>query len=261
MIETCVAPLFVPGDRIEMVAKAARSGADAIIVDLEDAVAPDRKLVARVALKSGLLHKVTVRINAISTDWFGADVEILHTENIVGIILPKTESAQDIALLRNHLIRPVPVVALVETALGVENVGEIARAADRLAFGPLDFAADMGCAPEAEALLYARSRLVLAARVARKPAPLDGVTANVRDPEACRADTDHAARLGFGGRLTIHPAQIPIVLAGFLPSEEEADWARRVMEAPDGATIVDGAMVDAPVRLRARQILARLRVN
>lgn len=257
MIESCIVPLFVPGHRIEILPKAACSGADALIVDLEDAVAQESKQLARSCLGPDLAHDVTVRINAIATEWFEADVASLDAGRVVGVVLPKTESADDIAVLRGLLPKPMPVVALIESGRGLENAGKIAEVAERIAFGSLDFAADLGCGSDAEPLLYARARLVLAARLAGKPAPIDGVTSNFRDLEACRADTVHAAKMGFGGRLCIHPSQVPIVLDGFRPSETDLAWARRVLAAADGAVAVDGAMVDAPVRLRARHILAR----
>ena len=132
---------------------------------------------------------------------------------------------------------------------------------ERLAFGSIDFRLDAGIDGEAEELLYARSRLVLASRVAGILPPLDGVTAALDDPDRLAEDVDHARRLGFGGKLCIHPKQIEAVNRGFVPSEAEALWARRVLEAAGAAGMevvrFEGEMIDRPVIERARGILAR----
>ena len=141
----------------------------------------------------------------------------------------------------------------------MEAARRIAGAGARLAFGSIDFAADIGCAHVREALLSARSELVLASRLAGRAAPLDGVTTSINDPDLVRGDAAHAAMLGFGGKLLIHPAQVEPARAGFRPTPDELAWAERVLAAGrDGrATTVDGAMVDAPVRLRAEQVRRR----
>ena len=257
MIKTAVAPLFVPGDKIEILPKAASSAADAVILDLEDAVASDKKQTARDALKGPLPCDIIVRINDIRTPWFDEDVAALGSPHIVGVMLPKTECAQDLIELKTRLAQPMAIIALVETAKGLENINIISQTCDRLAFGSLDFAADLGCTPDAEALLYARSKFVMAAKLSEKPAPLDGVTPNFRDHQACALDTAHAVKLGFGGKLCIHPSQIDIVQTGFRPSQEEIAWAQQVLASKDGANALDGMMVDAPIRMRAEQILAR----
>ncbi|MEO3997972.1 CoA ester lyase [Mesorhizobium sp. CAU 1732] len=261
MIENCVAPLFVPANRIELLAKAASSGADAIIVDLEDAVAPAAKSDARHALSGSLPMDVIVRINDIRSPWFADDAAALASPGIAGVMLPKTETPDDIATLRAVLARPMPIIALVETPRGVANLDEIAPAAARLAFGTLDYGADLGCGVDSETLLFARSRFVLAARLAGKPAPIDGVTPDYRDITACETDTRHAAKLGFGGKLCIHPNQVHTVMRGFTPSQEELRWAQRVLDTAEGAQGLDGMMVDAPVRVRAHRLLARISVT
>ena len=130
---------------------------------------------------------------------------------------------------------------------------------ERLAFGSIDFQLDTGIDGEAEELLYARSRPVLASRVTGILPPLDGVTAALDDPDRLAADVDRGRRLGFGGKLCIHPKQIEAVNRGFVPSETEISWARRVLEAAEatGAVRFEGEMVDRPVIERARGILAR----
>ncbi|MGI9376323.1 MAG: HpcH/HpaI aldolase/citrate lyase family protein, partial [Tsuneonella suprasediminis] len=127
-----------------------------------------------------------------------------------------------------------------------------------LAFGSIDFAADMGCDHERVALAAARSELVFASRLGGLMAPLDGVTANFRDNALTAEDARYARILGFGGKLAIHPQQVPAIFDGFRPLDEEADWARRVLASGDGAVALDGAMIDAPVRAKARWVIARL---
>ncbi|NPD17715.1 CoA ester lyase [Xinfangfangia sp. D13-10-4-6] len=252
------APLFVPANRPERFAKAAASGADAVILDLEDAVALDAKDSARAALSVGFTDlPVLVRINASGTPWHEADLAAVAALPIAGVILPKAEDAQTcvgVAKTTGH-----GVIALIESALGLANARAIAAAdgVSRLAFGSIDFCADLGCEHLREVLLPVRSELVLASRLAGIAAPIDGVTVQLDDMEISRSDTLHARALGFTGKLCIHPRQIATVLEGFAPSAAEIDWARRVLASGDGAAAVDGAMVDEPVRIRARAILAR----
>ncbi|KJS10775.1 MAG: hypothetical protein VR78_13645, partial [Hoeflea sp. BRH_c9] len=176
--------LFVPADRPERYAGAVAAGADRVIIDLEDAVAPDRKNRARAMLCEELqlatATPVLLRINGIGTPWHVDDLiaasSLLDTGRLAGIMLPKAEAASDIETLRLALGPAAMIIALVESAAGLARAGEIACAADRLAFGSIDFAADIGCDHSRDALLFARSRLVVAARVARRDAPIDGVT-------------------------------------------------------------------------------------
>ncbi len=259
----CVAPIFVPADRPERFLKAASTGADALIIDLEDAVAPENKRAARSALcQPGVLPEnveIFVRVNALSTPWHADDIMAASGLNITGVVLPKAEHPADIANVANRLDGR-QITALIETALGLAMVRDIARApaATRLAFGSIDFCADLGLAHIREALLAARSELVLASRLGDCLPPLDGVTTSLRDASLVEDDARYARALGFGGKLCIHPAQIAAVLQGFAPSEEEIAWAERMLAvAEQGAGAVDGVMVDAPVRARARQILAR----
>ena len=252
-----IAPLFVPAHRPERFAKAAASGADAIILDLEDAVPVEAKEAARAALRSlPDSVPVLVRINAAGTPWHEDDLAALGDLPLAGIVLPKAEALADIA----RVVLSHPVVALIETARGLVEARQIAAAPGvaRLAFGSIDFAADLGCGHEREALASARCELVLASRLAGLAAPLDGVTANFRDDAAAAGDARYARMLGFGGKLAIHPQQVAPILGGFRPLDEEADWARRVLASGDGAVALDGAMIDAPVRARAHWVLARL---
>lgn len=154
------------------------------------------------------------------------------------------------------------MVALIETARGIAACRDIASAAGvtRLAFGSIDYAADLGMAHIRETLLSARMEIVLASRLAGLPAPIDGITTAIDDDVTITDDARYAAALGFGRKLCIHPKQVAPALRGFAPSEAEIAWARLIIDAPEeGAVLVGGTMVDAPVRLRAQQIIIRAR--
>lgn len=256
--------LFVPGDRPDRFAKATMSGADHVIIDLEDSVAPPDKSSARRAaaahLRSG--PPCWVRINAEETPWFGDDLDALARTRPAGVLLPK---AEDVSTLRTVAARlpGTPVVALVETALGVANALDIAAAPEvsRLAFGSIDFALDIDADHEAEVMTYARSRLVLMSRAAGAPPPIDGVTPAL-DAEITRSDAEAARALGMGGKLCIHPLQLEPVARAFRPTTQDVEYARRVVAAAaahsHGAATVDGRMVDKPVLARAYRVLANL---
>lgn len=255
--------LFVPADRPERFAKAVAAGADAIIVDLEDAVAPAAKDGARAGLSAALAGlertvPIFLRINATGTPWHAADLAAAPGLSLAGIVLPKAESAAELQAVRDA-IPGKTLLALVETASGLAVAEEIAGACDRIAFGSVDFAADLGCAHAREALLLARSRLVLAARLAGAPPPIDGVTLSVKDGDAVEEDARHAAALGFGGKLLIHPAQIDPARRGLAPTAGDIAWAEGIVagSADGAARAVDGIMVDAPVLARAHHILQR----
>ena len=258
-------PLFVPADRPERIAKAMASGADAIIVDLEDAVAPASKELARTGLAAALQAlgalqtPVFIRINAPGTPWHADDLAVVAGLPLAGLVLPKAETVRDIAQARAALAPGLAVWALIETAAGLAAARAIAGSADRLLFGSIDFAADLGCAHSREALLLARLEIVLASRLGNLPGPIDGVTVSVKDDTEIEADARYAASLGFSGKLLIHPAQITPARRGFAPSGDEIAWAERILAAsPDGSAIaLDGAMVDAPVIARARAIINR----
>ncbi|AUM75029.1 HpcH/HpaI aldolase/citrate lyase family protein [Paracoccus jeotgali] len=253
------APLFVPADRPERFAKAAASGADAIILDLEDAVAADAKPEAREMLAADFTDlPVWVRINPPATPWHKADLAAVAALPCAAVMLPKAEDAATCTAVAAATGKPV--VALVETAIGLANCRAIATAEGvaRLAFGSIDFCADLGCAHDRDVLLPARWELVLASRLAGIAAPLDGVTVELSDPAISHDDALHAVALGMSGKLCIHPKQIAAVLRAFAPTPAQIDWARRVLASGDGAVSVDGAMVDEPVRIRARAILAQV---
>ncbi|WP_394029103.1 HpcH/HpaI aldolase/citrate lyase family protein [Xanthobacter wiegelii] len=255
-----VVPLFVPGHRPDRFGKAAASGTDAVIIDLEDAVPPDAKAGARDALTADLAIPVMVRVNGMGTPW--------HTEDLVAVarlcpaaaVLPKAEDPAILDAVAATLGPAIPIVALIETARGLAAARAIAAhpAVVRIVFGSIDFCADLGCAHVREALLLARAELVLAARLAGGPAPVDGVTTGIDDEALIADDARHARGLGFSGKLAIHPRQIEAIRSGFLPDAAEIAWAKRILASGEGATAVDGAMVDEPVRIRARMILATI---
>jgi len=253
------APLFVPANRPERFAKAAASGTDALILDLEDAVSADAKDQARTMLATDFTQlPVIIRINAYGTPWYDADVAAALPLRPAAVILPKADDPETVAQVADAL--RLPVIALVETARGLANARRIATAPGvvRLVFGSVDFCADLACAHLREVLLPARSELVLASRLAGITAPMDGVTVQLDDLIISHDDAAHARALGMTGKLCIHPKQVAEVKRAFAPGEGEVDWARRVIDSGEGAVSVDGTMVDEPVRIRARAILAQV---
>ena len=257
--------LFVPGDRPERYAKARAAGADAVIVDLEDAVAPEAKPRAREALAAALdeAAPIIVRVNAAGTPWFADDLELCRHPGVAAIMLPKAEGIDAACAVVEVTYKDV--LAIIESARGVEQARQIASVPGvmRLVFGSVDLALDLGidCAPDgAETELLAfRSQLVLASRLAGLAAPVDGVSTAIDDLQRLQADAERARRLGFGAKLCIHPKQLAIVQAVFTPPPERLDWARRVCKAfasaGGSAVAVDGQMVDLPVYQRAHAVL------
>lgn len=253
-------PLFVPAGRPDRLAKAMASGADAVLADLEDAVARDSKAAAREALAGALPGlegrlPVCLRINGEGDGDHAADIDLACRLPLAAVMLPKAESAASVRRVREQT--GLPIIALIESARGLARAEEIAEEALQLAFGSIDFAADLGLRHTQTALLQARFGIVLASRLAGIAAPLDGVTTAVRDMDRLQRDCAHAVEIGFGGKLLIHPDQVAPARAGFAPDPALVDWARRVLAAEGaGAILVDGEMVDAPVLIRARQVLA-----
>lgn len=257
--------LFVPGHQGARFDKARASGADAIVLDLEDAVPPAQKDEARATAAQWLAAHgpdtaVAVRINGAGTPWFEADLAACARARVAQVMLPKAEDAATLG----RVAAAVPgarLLPLVETARGLAALDAIAAApaVARLVFGSIDFQADLGIEGEGEELLFFRSRLVLASRVAGLAAPVDGVSTAIEDATQVEAETRRARRLGFGGKLCIHPQQVAVVNAGFLPTPAQLDWARRVIDADaasGGAPVaVDGKMVDRPVVLKAQALL------
>jgi len=258
--------LFVPGDRPERIAKARAGGADAVIVDLEDAVAPGNKALARDAVAGALdaAAPVVLRVNGADTAWFGDDARLAAHPGVTAVMLPKAAAAEPVAALR-AASGGKPVLALIESAAGMANLKALAATAGvaRLVFGSIDFQLDLDIADDDLALLPFRMRIVLASRVANLPAPVDGVTTALDDAAQIEGQARRARSLGFGGKLCIHPRQVAIVNEAFSPSAADLAWAQRVVDAAaasgGAAVAVDGKMVDAPVLARARRLLAARR--
>jgi citrate lyase subunit beta/citryl-CoA lyase len=256
VIEDARSFLFVPGDRPDRFPKAVASGADVVILDLEDAVTPAAKDAARAHVVAWLAdgHPAVVRINAAGTPWHADDVAaVAAVGGAAAVMVPKAERPADLDGLP-------AVLPLVETARGIAAAAQVCAVSTvvRPVFGSIDLAADLGVDPSSRtALLHARSALVIAAAAAGCAPPVDGVTTALSDEDAVRADTRHAVELGFTGKLCVHPRQVPVVHAAFRPSDEEIAWARSVLAAGGGVTAVDGQMVDRPVLLRAERLLKR----
>ncbi|RDK03618.1 HpcH/HpaI aldolase/citrate lyase family protein [Paraburkholderia lacunae] len=255
--------LFVAGSQPDRFSKALASRADAVIVDLEDAVAPEAKAQARRAVAEWVSPErpVLIRVNARNTPWFAEDAQLLKLRGVAGVILPKAESASDVVALISATRTKTPVFPLIETAQGMWNALEVAKApfVQQLMFGTLDFIADMGMASDGYELDTFRARLVMISRIAGILPPVDGVTPSIDDTERLTAETKKGKRWGFGGKLCIHPKQIPAVNACYTPSDSEIAWAQRVLDesakANGAAVSVDGKMVDRPVVLQAQRVM------
>lgn len=256
--------LFVPGDRPERFDKAVASGAHVTIIDLEDAVLPERKVQARAALLGWLeqtTHRVLVRINPFGTPWHDEDCGVLAQPSVVGVMVPKAQDAGQLASLAQSLREGQVLVPLVESVAGHFAAAQLARVprVTRLAFGSFDFMADAGIRGDGEELDAVRTNLVLVSRHAGIAAPVDGVTLATDDAAQIERDVARSRRYGMGGKLCIHPRQVPIVNTGFAPRAQEVEWAQRVVSALAqgqlGAVAVDGKLVDRPIELMARAIL------
>lgn len=263
--------LFVPATSPERFIKAASSGADRVVIDLEDAVDASAKVEARRSLKNASLPDnlpLYVRINGVETPWFEADMALVGTLPVAGILLPKAETAAHVARAAAALATGQHIVAMIETAVGLWNVLEVAKGSrvERLAFGALDFQVDTGITdeePNELELAYARSRIVIASRVAGILGAIDSISTTLDDAEILGSDATRGRRFGFAGKLCIHPKQVAPTHRSFLPRAEEREWASGLMEAlaarPEsqrGSFSFRGAMVDRPVIERARHILA-----
>lgn len=251
--------LFVPGDRPDRFPKAVATGADTIIIDLEDAVAPAAKQAALENAMAWLAagHDAIVRVNAVGTTWHKAEVTALAATGAI-VMVPKAQSPHEIAAVHSYV--GDRIIALVETARGIRDADAVASSPGvvRLALGNVDLATDLGVDPTSHAALaYARGRLVVASAVAGIAAPIDGVTTAIDAPDVLAADIANGHELGFRGKLCIHPNQVGPVNSLLRPSDDELAWARRVLDVAvdGGVSVVGGEMVDAPVIARARRIV------
>lgn len=259
--------LFVPGNRPERFAKAFASGADAVILDLEDAVAPRDKGDARSAVASWFAAapatdraRALVRINGVDVH---DDMALLRDVRATAVMLPKTETLAQAAAIR-QAVPACRVLALIESARGVAMAHYIAKAEGvaGLVFGTLDYALDLDIdiSTDSEGLVYAAGALAVASRAADLPAPVAGVTPQLGDDARLAADVAWARRHGFGSKLCIHPRQVALIHEALAPAPQELEWAQRVLAADatsPGAAQLDGRMIDRPVVLQAQRTLQR----
>jgi citrate lyase subunit beta/citryl-CoA lyase len=257
--------LFVPATRPDRIGKALQSGAHAVIVDLEDAVPAADKAGARAALLRHVdpSRPVWVRVNGWGTPWFEDDVGALALQpGVAGLMLPKAETVEQIAALGQRGGPQFAIMPIVETARGFINLDALCAAPGvyRIVFGTLDFKNDLGIEGDGEELLMFSSRIVLGSRLGGLAPPVYGVTTSIDDPSLAEADARRARRLGFGGKLCIHPNQVAAVNNAFAWSASQREWAVRIIASVErggeGAVALDGEMVDLPVIAKARQILA-----
>jgi citrate lyase subunit beta/citryl-CoA lyase len=205
-----------------------------------------------------------VRINDAGSSWFAADLAALAELGATAVLLPKAESAAQVAAIQDALPR-ASILALIESARGASEVDRIAAAGvQRLVFGTLDFALDLDIdiSIDATGLGYAASRIAIASRLAGLPSPVAGVTPQLDDQERLLSDLAAARRFGFGAKLCIHPRQVQPIHTALHPSAQALDWARRVLAADaasPGAARLDGRMIDRPVVLQAQRTLALAR--
>ena len=268
--------LFLPGNNPNMLINGNCLGSDAVIFDLEDAVAPDQKDAARILVRNTLKYmdfrgcERIVRINSIGTPYWKEDLKALLPYKPDLILLPKTECAEDILTIDAYMTElgsQTGVMALIETALGVENAFCIASASKRvkaLFLGAEDLTADLRCkrTKEGREIEYARHRLVVAARVAGVDV-YDTPFTDVNDDEGIVSDASLAKALGFTGKASISPRHVEVINAVFSPTQKDVDYAYEVMEAialakeqGKGAISLHGKMIDAPIVARAEQTIA-----
>ncbi len=260
--------LFVPGNRPDRCDKALASRADAVIVDLEDAVAAADKISARASFVAWYAaakfapERVLLRINDPSTAWFKDDMAVIHETAVRGVVLPKVEGRAQIERIASALPADGFVVALVETAKRIVDVDALAHAPrlQRIAFGTLDYALDLDLTGDERGLIYPACRIALASRAAGIGSPIAGVTPDIGDESKLLADLALARACGFGAKLCIHPKQVEAVHAAMQPTDVEIAWARRVaaaVESGAGVVQLDGKMVDRPVIEKAMHVLGR----
>ena len=267
--------LFAPAVRPDFIAKLPERGADAVVVDCEDATPAGAKDLARQHVREHVPAlaeqcKVTVRVNAVASEWFADDINDGVVPEVAAIVVPKIDSVDALntisAALEANGLGHIGVIAGIETALGVADA-RLLLAHERVVaayFGAEDFIADMGGIRTAsnEEVLYARSAVALAARLGGVPL-LDQVVTDFRDDDRFIAECAQARAIGYSGKLCIHPGQVALANAAFIPSADEVDRARRLLEVYENATSeglaaidFEGQMVDEPLAVQARRIIA-----
>lgn len=263
--------LFAGATRPDLVAKLGRSGPDAVAIDLEDAVPVEAKDAARAALPELVPTvegpRVFVRVNGPATGWFEADLAAAAALDVAGVVVPEVESAADLARAREGLGEDGGIVAGLESARGVADAERILAEVEPAAayFGAEDYIADLGGlrTPGGEEVLFARSKVALAARLAGV-ASLDQVVVEIRDEAAFERDARAGRAIGYRGKLCIHPAQVPVANAVFGASAEEVERARALLAAWEqgaergvAAVEFEGAMIDGPALRMARGVIER----
>ena len=269
MLSSAISYLFVPASRPERYGKALAAGADRVIIDLEDAVAPEDKGTSlehlTAALRSGLGAPVHVRINADDSLLFERDVAALAAlsdtarAGISGILLPKAEDPASLIRIRKFLGEQIELVALIESALGLSRIRELSetRGVSRFALGAVDLSFDLDADIDSPTIDQAYFTLIVESRVAGLPAPIASPPLSIGNRDEIEKDARRLRSLGLIAQLCIHPAQIEPIHAGFLPTDDQLVWAKKVLASDGGAVQVDGHMVDKPVRDRAGRVLAQ----
>jgi citrate lyase subunit beta / citryl-CoA lyase len=253
--------LFAPGHNAKLLGRVFEAGADAVMLDLEDAVPPDAKDTARAMVAEALAdNPAWVRVNAARTEWCEADLAAVG-ERAFGVRIPKAESAADVHWVAERAPGK-PIICAIESARGVLAAAEIAAVPGvrHLAMGGVDLQQDLNAGNGNLQTLYVRSHLVIGSRAAGLEPPIDSVYPRLDDEAGLREQASFARSLGFFGKSAIHPRQLPVLHEVFTPSEQELGWAREVVaafEAAGGAALrlPSGEFVDLPVARRARRLL------
>jgi citrate lyase beta subunit len=271
------APLFVPGDDRRKIEKAAALDVDAVLLDLEDGVALNRKAEARASAAAALREVAfgraarVVRINSLDSPFWRDDLDAVLPAQPDALLLPKATDAEGVAEVAHRLGESVPLIVLIESGRGLLNIAEIATAhpgVAGIAFGAEDFTTDIGAlrTPGGDEVLMARATVVLHARV-NGHAALDTPFVDLHDLDGLRADARRALTLGFTGKLAIHPRQIEVLHEVFTPTADEIDRARRLIAAHDeqqaagsGVFAFEGRLIDMPMVRAAERVLARARM-
>lgn len=276
--------LFTPGHRRDLIEKAIKSGTDAVIIDIEDAVALDQKPVARELLSDLPPSPIPlyVRTNAVETGMMWDDIVAAGKAGVTGVVIPKAEHPgviKEIAgaltaleLANGHEVGKMEIIPLIESGLGVRNTYDMALASDRvecIMFGggeQGDLVADLGCewTPEGTGLMHARASVLMQSRAAGIQHPFEAVFMDFRNHDALRVESELARRLGYVGKVAIHPAQVAVINDVFTPAPDVVEYQRKVLAAfeqalEDGSAsiAVDGRMVDYAVARVARVVIAR----
>lgn len=269
--------LFVPGDDARKIAKAAASGADCVVLDLEDGVAADRKLAARETVASCLqsldfgVSEKLVRVNPVGSELHPGDIEATLAARPDGYLIPKVESAEQLReVVRRTASTPLPLLALIESARGVVQAASIAESDPRLEallFGAEDLAGDMGATRTREGaeMAWARGAVVVTAAAFALQA-IDTVFVDLGDLEGLSREARTACVMGYAGKMAIHPKQVPVIQEAFTPSDAEIEKARLLVEihaahqaGGEGVFVLDGKMVDWPMVRTAQRLLSRAR--